>query len=281
MTQELADAITPPNTLALKFMKDAKPPVIVTANGVVGSKELIEAIIRASGKNYPILPSDPKQVEQIQDLADPHVPEPPFLRPEGQKKLMRGPEKPSRSPDASKMDLAPGRVKLPRQFGGDQINETFKPNKSRQQGIRSELEYKLPKEDGFAPLGTSNPILTPHPMHTPYYLRKEEAQLILNTPTAPPTPTPMQTPPSPDTPRAHSPSYYLPRPYPRNQDSILPPPNHPPVQGYDPSIHHEYPQRQMQTQHLNNLMTEPQPQENPAGPKAHPLPGDESTLPYY
>lgn len=63
------------------------------------------------------------------------------------------------------------------------------------------------------------------------------------------------------------------------QSYVPPPPDEPPFQGHVPNYTH--PQPPMQTQHLDRLMTEPQPQENPAGPRAHPFPDDESTLPYY
>ena len=52
-----------------------------------------------------------------------------------------------------------------------------------------------------------------------------------------------------------------------------------PSQGHQP--HYDYPQTPLQLQHLDRLMTEPQPQRNPAGPRVHPTPGNESTLPRY
>ncbi len=44
---------------------------------------------------------------------------------------------------------------------------------------------------------------------------------------------------------------------------------------------YQYPQVPFQTQHKDWLMTNPQPQHNPPGPRANPVPGDESTIPGY
>lgn len=344
MTQELADSIRPPNDLSVKIMKDIKPPAIVTANGVVGYKELIEAIIKTSGKKEPILSSDPKQVEQIQDLADPRVPTPPYLRPNGKDKLTTEPKKPGSDVDLSRMRLHPGRVKLPSSYDDEQQREIFRSRTPKKQpkytsarllnssdsgkslpcflfGILEDSSWLSPSasdaalqkiwpklfsdsEEFKSRTGVENNSIAP-PMHTPYYLNRTEQKNLTYTPTESPTPSALDTPKSLDTPepqptpkapktpkapntihRGHTPYYYSPkslRSSPNSPYSLPPPPPSvpPPHQGYDPSIHYEYPQPQMQTQHLDHLMTEPQPQENPAGLKAHPLPGDESTLPNF
>jgi hypothetical protein len=318
---------------------------------------LIDAIIKASGKKEPILSSDPKQVEQIQDLADPSVPIPPYLRPNGKDKLTTAPKKPGTDVDLSRMKLHPGRVKLPSSYDdNEQQREIFRSRSPKKQP--SELEYELPTQKGFDPFSSlkepsdsgkswppflfrileGNSWLSPSasdavlqkkwpklfseseefksrtgvesnsiapPMHTPYYLNRTEQKNLTYTPTDSPTPSapdtpkpldtpePQNTPKAPKTPKApnaiphgHTPYYYSPkslRSSPISPYSLPPPPpsEPPPRQGYDPSIHYDYPQPQMQTQHLDHLMTEPQPQENPAGPKAHRLPGDESTLPNF
>ncbi len=105
------------------------------------------------------------------------------------------------------------------------------------------------------------------PAHTPYYLQQHQPKILSNTPKAPPTP------------RAHTP-YYSTKPY--HPPLLQPHPygDTPPPQGSTPP-YHLYPQPPMQTQHLDDMMTEPQPQRNPVEPNVNRLPGDESTLPDY
>lgn len=207
----IAQMIKPPSDFVVNMMKKVNPPEIVTEKGVVGSNELIDAIEKVTGKKNPILPSDPKRVKQIQGLANPKTPKPPYLKPTGTGKVDKMPSRPSTGSSSVDTKMAPGRVKLP-----------------------------------------------PHPM--------EEKKLIVPEKQPPVTPpmSPMKPVPQiqPSTPTSFSP--------------FRPPasPPSPPVQGYQPN--YQYPQTQMHTQHLDSLMTEPQPQENPAGPKAHQLPGDES-----
>jgi len=266
---ELAKKIPPPSDLVLKMMKDIQPPATVTPNGTIGSYELIKAIEKATGKNNPILSSDPKQVQQVQDLADPKIPKPPFLKPTGPKKIDTIPLKPNTDSSVSTMKMHPGRVKLPP-----------RPVEEHQMIIAPDAPPKLtPPEDSEKKKTQQpnseepNPFKPPQntasntPVHTPYYLPKSSL---------PVTQIPQTT-----NPPAHTPSY-SPNAYQSEGDyqgtPPLPPERHEtPVQGYQPK--YQYPQRQLQTQHLDHLMTEPQPQENPAGPKAHQLPGDESTLP--
>lgn len=107
----LAEKMVAPPAFVLNMMKQILTPYIVTHNGVVGRKELIEAIEKASGKPYPILPSDPKQVEQIQELALPNTPKPPYLRPTGKGKLNQVPPKPNIGHASPHFKLPPGRVK--------------------------------------------------------------------------------------------------------------------------------------------------------------------------
>jgi len=198
----VTEKIKPPSDFVLKMMKTVKPPATVTRNGVVGSKELIDAIEKATGKQSPILSSDPKQVQHIQNLADPNKLMRTYLKPTGTGTADPFPPKPNAGSSNIDLKRAPGRVKLP-----------------------------------------------------PYPAQEIElsAQISQNNP-------------------AHTPSYVS-SPSPPSQ------PYEPPVQGYKP--YYQYPQTQMQTQHLDTRMTEPQPQKNPEGPKAHPLPLDESTLPNY
>ncbi|MCC5831601.1 MAG: YXWGXW repeat-containing protein [Chlamydiales bacterium] len=252
VTEELAEMITPPTEMALKIMKDATPPPIVTTNGVIGCKELIESLIKVSGKEEPILSSDPKQVEQVQDFADPTIPIPPYLRPKGEEKLRRGPQKPAPDADLSKMKLSPGRVKLP-------------PRYEDQEKQASELEELPSGVNGFESFTLPKSSSNNPPRHTPYYLRRSEENIISNTLRAQKTP---RAPPTPTARRDYVQRYrrfYGPAPF----------------QGYDPSIHYEYPQPQLQTQHLNTMMGYPLDKENPAGPRVHQFPGNESTLPNY
>lgn len=109
----LADTITPPPPFIEKLMAPIRPPANVTPNGVVGTKKILEAIEIISGKKTPILPSDPKQVGQIQEVAKPQAPNTPYLVPRGKTTPTTIPLKPFFGPSRESLHTPPQRVILP------------------------------------------------------------------------------------------------------------------------------------------------------------------------
>lgn len=71
LSEDLTQQISPPTSSVIHLMEKVKPPVNVTANGVVGSKKILTALHKIEGRPIPILPSDPKQIIQIQEFAGP------------------------------------------------------------------------------------------------------------------------------------------------------------------------------------------------------------------
>jgi hypothetical protein len=205
MTSELAQAITTPPKFVVHFMDHTQPPLFVTPYGVVGGKKIFKALSIISGKDLPILPSDPKQVLQIQDVANPEGKKVSSLEPSGKRDSKEIPAKPFFGPTPHSLKAAPRRVTVP---------------KKPQLTAPGDLSYNVPQDIFWL-------LQQPQPYGT-----------------------------------------YAPQPRPRYRA---------PVQGYD--LNYTYPPHSLHSQHRDHLMTHPQPQVNPAGPKAHQVPGDHSTLP--
>lgn len=109
---EVIERITAPSGFIIKMMEDTRPPLIIAENGVVGSKTLIDAIFTVTGHKAPILPSDPKLVNQIQEIAYPKNPGPSSMRPMGHG-LKNDVAKPFFGPPASWLNHAPENVSVP------------------------------------------------------------------------------------------------------------------------------------------------------------------------
>lgn len=210
ITHKLANGIQPPSEFVLKMMSKVDPPPTVTPNGVVGDQTLFRTIEKISGKKVPILPSDPKQVKHIKELAVPKAPKGPYLRPEGKTRVTTPPDKPFFGPSVDERKTAPRRVKIPER----PLAATIQPQ--------------------------SPPQMQQPPQYYP--------------------PTKFQ----------HQPQ----RPVPGIQMRPQHPPPEPPIQGYKP--YYQYPQTPMQIEHQDRLMSYPQPQRNPSGPRVHQSPGYES-----
>lgn len=113
INQTYAEMITPPPDFVVRLMERIPPPNYVTPNGVVGEKKLFYSLARITGKNLPILPADPKQIIQIQEVANPQASSTPLLRPTGKKSLETPPSKIFFGPRKERFLTPPRRVVLP------------------------------------------------------------------------------------------------------------------------------------------------------------------------
>lgn len=109
---QLASKIAPPPEFVVKMMKGKIPPFNVTPNGVVGNQAIFKALKEATGKDLPILPPDPKQIDQIKLLANPK-PSSQSLSPKGQRSVKQPPGKPLFGPAITDLKQAPQRVIIP------------------------------------------------------------------------------------------------------------------------------------------------------------------------
>lgn len=269
LNREWGEKIAPPNKEVLQIMQNAKPPVNVTANGVAGNYEIIKALQMAMGRSLPIMPSDPTQIVQIQELAMPKALEsPPYFRPQGNRPVAQAPKKPFFGPEKNHLKHPPRRVKVPKgpfESLGFFTRRSFHPiTKNEKQPLKKctilalEAIHRLPQKKKVAleiappPVLPSNPI----PDNPPDYQQ-------FNTTT-----------PSRRFPPSESP-YVEQEPF--NQFEA-PSESYAPYQGTPPK--YEYPQSHLDLQHLDGISSQYLPQENPPGPKAHQVPGDVSTEPF-
>ncbi len=158
----IAEKIQPPSDFVLEMMKRVRPPAIVTGNGVIGGKELIKAIERATGKKQPILPSDPKQVIQIEELAKPQTPKPPYLRPSG--KTRAESKKPSANHGLPETKLPPGRVKMPSYPTEEQIQEPLARIFHQRAHEKFELTF-VPQQQNLLPQPKQQHPMPPPTLH--------------------------------------------------------------------------------------------------------------------
>ena len=347
-----ADIIQPPAPFVQKMMKDVIPPPTVTPNGVIGRKELIDAIKSVTGKDMPIMPNDRKK--EIQNFAIPTKPPYSSIRPSGTRKVEEQVAKPNISTGVPVSKLPPGRVKVPPKPRTDverpEIKQVIPPQTRHlpsaapsryprvqqpwNQKPRRTPQTQIPPQ--YQPQAPSpRPHYTPQPRKPSSVPRTEvpRYQPRPRTPTYPPqseipqtrTPTYPRTQPQiemrryepqkiqPSLPQGQEMQRYQPRaPSQQQPQSEIFSSKQPsrkgliqrlakrrarkrnlltqkesvdyssaPVQGNDPSTRYPNPPRPMQSQHMDELMTNPQPQQNPTAPRVHQLPGDESTLPNY
>ncbi|MFZ0565770.1 MAG: hypothetical protein WAM28_06260 [Chlamydiales bacterium] len=112
LTAEDAAHIAPPPQFVLKMMRRIEPPANVAAGGVVGNFELFQTMKKISGKLTPILPSDPKQIEYIREVAKPKQAKT-SLAPTGTGKMVEPPPKPFSGPERGNMKYPPQLVPIP------------------------------------------------------------------------------------------------------------------------------------------------------------------------
>ncbi|NGX61451.1 MAG: hypothetical protein K940chlam9_00937 [Chlamydiae bacterium] len=94
VTKEIAEQIPPPPPFVVRMMRGVVPPPTVTSNGVIGTRELLKGMRIVSGKMEPILPTDPTQIVQMQQVANPKTQKAPYLRPTAKQASPTPPAKP-------------------------------------------------------------------------------------------------------------------------------------------------------------------------------------------
>ncbi len=250
LTSDAASQMAPPTESLKQLMAAIEPPPNVTVNGVVGDKKMLVAIKNFSGRNSPILPSDPKQVLQIQQMAAPKAKTPPFLMPGGQAKPTQIPE---RNASGAKETNVPQTVTLP------PLPETSKNEDSSQGKEVAVRDFPYPQSYSKVTPPKDNLLAPEVPRAKPPYMRHHHsAERIIPQPQ-----DAYRHPPHPylnGAPIIHHDRYYQTRP---------PPP---------PNLYMRRPMSPMQTEHHDAYMSLPRPKVNPRSPNAHQLPGDYSTL---
>ncbi|MCH9608781.1 MAG: hypothetical protein S4CHLAM45_06930 [Chlamydiales bacterium] len=109
----MAQTITAPPLFVLKLMQNQEQPFAIAENGAIGTRTLIDAIESVTGHTSPILPSDPKIVNQIHEVAYPKGPPSLIFRPSGQSFVRDDPSKPYFGPVRHWLDHPPGRAAIP------------------------------------------------------------------------------------------------------------------------------------------------------------------------
>lgn len=143
----LVQVITPPPQFVVEMMGKINPPPFVTPNGVVGELSLYRALNKVTGLKQPILPSDPKQVVQIQELANPQKPGALDLDPKGNgQPLAQPPEKPFLGPLPESLRAAPRRVIMP-----------LRPLLTNESSSKEEVIQFKPTQKNTQKRGTSRP----------------------------------------------------------------------------------------------------------------------------
>jgi hypothetical protein len=309
ITASVAHIITAPPSFLLKLIQSAMPPPNVTPNGVIDLRSFLQALETFTGKDLPILPSDPKQVRQIQHMALPHAPKQPYLFPEGKEKVKTPPEKPllGSKLEAPTIVLPPLPILAP---GVPVINDPPKSQTSQMPLFPPNVSNQPQTNEIMPPMDTTPPIPGLPEEPRPYFgtPRAPMTPLPTYTPQLNPQPNAMPTfPPARPIPQPRGPQRYLPLPevlepttlppayapeFPsrlapdgtlQSPPSIyemqaFPSPYESPIQGVSPyySRHQRTP---METEHHDLFMSHPMPQVNPEGPSVYETPGDYSTLP--
>lgn len=152
ITDALAQVIAPPPQFVVEMMHRIDPPPLVTPNGVVGEMALFQALVQVTGFNLPILPSDPKQVGQIQTIASPQKPTASVWEPKGNgHPMIPPPEKPFFGPSPQTLKAAPQRVILPpRPFVKDKesAEKAMPPKLPQRRVLTKQPIYSSPNQQG-------------------------------------------------------------------------------------------------------------------------------------
>ncbi|MFC2049370.1 hypothetical protein ACFLR2_01700 [Chlamydiota bacterium] len=171
----LAQSIAPPPQFVVEMMRRIPPPPFVTPNGVVSEMVLNQALSEVTGLSLPIFSPDPKQMGQIQEVANPRKkPTPPRFAPTGSNKLTdQPPVKPFLGPSPETLKAPPRRVTLPPQplVKEEPSQEAevfqFQPPKTRIKKIAA-ADIQQPMPPSYPPpfenpwQGFSNPYNYPH-----------------------------------------------------------------------------------------------------------------------
>ncbi|MCH9626310.1 MAG: hypothetical protein S4CHLAM123_15060 [Chlamydiales bacterium] len=113
MDSAIAQKISPPSELVLKRMKKVRVLPNITSSGVIGNAHLVHYLEKITGRENPILSSDPKQLEQLQEVAKPLHPNAAVLTPEGKTKNTEETMKPFFGPSKEELKVHPERLTLP------------------------------------------------------------------------------------------------------------------------------------------------------------------------
>lgn len=284
---EMANKILPPPQFVVEMMAKEHPPANVTNRGVVGDKQLFDAIQEFTGKGLPILPTDAQQIKQIQKIPTLLPSGKVNLQPKGERKIGEPPSKPFFGPSKQNLKTEPQRVIVPKVPSEESSPKRKQSSQTTQlmQLTNTNLPYtqKLPEElpaerRQIPQYGNTQEYVDP----PQFQERKEDAPLEFPkpSPNEPPkqaTPLPNkeielevepETPLQERAPEHVNPPRYEQRPgetpsrspiprQPTLEHGAPPPPESPvPEQGYSPE--YKFPQRSMQTQHHNRFMTNPQ-----------------------
>lgn len=312
LDSKLAKVFTAPSDLIIEIVKGATPPPTVTANGVVGSSELIQAIKIATGKNNPILPNDAKSLKNIKVTKSKGAKgkKGATLRPNGEEKPDRIPSKPCPTLHHMELKIPPGRVKVPTLPQLDQSVITMITGATHTPYYLSQVSPASPDSSPPPPASvegqqhlydregdrrstrgdrpsnfTPTPPYRNDPVESQSTEEINESGKVENLDDRPDNtygipentygkPENIYNPPEKQekTPTINQTPQDI---YNRNKNT-----DRMPIQGDRPM--YAKPEPPKQTQHLDYLMNNPQPQENPyEAPSVHPLPGNESTLHNY
>jgi hypothetical protein len=311
ITAQIAEKITPPISEVSKRMQHVIPPINVTPKGVTGTHRVLDALEKFSGTRHPILPTDLKQILQIQELAMPKKTSSKDLTPQGDKETapLDRPLIPSPRIQGSPIPLPPSPMLTFKFYDFEsfelaQLDPSYgMPPPSNPYGFPPGQDPMMQQAPAAPPSPTRMPRvrrITPdahHPRlpmptpeaHHPISLPTHQAQRPIPKPQGPQLNLPLY---------AHPSHFYAnPRPQPPGS-SRLPAPSTPqtqremmarqtyipredlppPQQGFLPQ-HGRFERPQMQVEHHDYLMSHPQPQVNPPGPRVYQVPGEYSTLP--
>jgi len=146
ITPSLAQSIPPAPQFVKNLMKRTRPPAIVTPDGVVTETAVLQALTQVSGFNLPVLPSDPKQLRQIREVASPvsHALSETLTAKGKEARGAQPPDKPFAGPSVDTLRSAPRRVILPKRPFIQEEQAKPKPAAPRQRTSVNQISQPTP-----------------------------------------------------------------------------------------------------------------------------------------
>lgn len=179
--QQLASQIVPPPQSVIDFMKKfPTPPFISFNNYVLTQQELLAGLQIATGMpDGPILPTDPRELKNIQEVARSRTlaPSPTVLKPTGNPNQQENPpEKPNLGPSKDSLSAPPDRTRSPTKPPAPSLVKEAKPvaqnvaQDSRTRFFRVQPKYVRPSSQFISPPQDANGNKSPNlNSKRPYY----------------------------------------------------------------------------------------------------------------